>query len=36
MRTVGTQTSYGLEFFLEKKQVTDWFGTLSISLSKSE
>jgi hypothetical protein len=32
---VGTRTSYGLELFLEQKQVSDYFGTLSLSLSKT-
>jgi outer membrane receptor protein involved in Fe transport len=36
MRAIGTRTSYGVEFFLEKKQVSDWFGTVSLSLSKAE
>lgn len=36
MLTIGKRRSYGLEFFLEQKQVSDLFGTLSISLSKSE
>ncbi|HCA82129.1 MAG TPA: hypothetical protein DEP53_20560 [Bacteroidetes bacterium] len=34
-RPIGERTSYGLEFFLEQKQVEDYFGTLSISLSRS-
>jgi len=33
--TVGRRSVYGLEFFLEQKQVEDYFGTLSISLSRS-
>lgn len=33
---VGERESYGLEFFLEQKQVEDFFGTLSLSLSKSK
>jgi hypothetical protein len=33
--SVGERTAYGLEFFLEQKQVEDYFGTLSVSLSKS-
>lgn len=36
MLTVGKRFSYGLEFLLEQKQVGDYFGTLSISLSKSK
>ncbi len=35
MLTVGKRTSYGLEFLLQKKQVTNYYGTLSISLSKT-
>ncbi|MEW6509890.1 MAG: TonB-dependent receptor [Bacteroidota bacterium] len=34
--TVGKRRSYGAEIFLEKKQVHDFFGTLSISFSKTE
>jgi hypothetical protein len=34
-RPVGERRSYGLEFFLEQKQVEDYFGTLSVSLSSS-
>ncbi len=34
-RPVGERTAFGLEFFLEQKQVEDYFGTLSVSLSKS-
>ena len=34
-RPVGGRTSVGLEFFLEQKQVEDYFGTLSVSLSSS-
>jgi hypothetical protein len=33
---IGKRTSYGLEFFLQKKQATDYYGTASISLSKTE
>jgi len=33
---IGERTSYGLELFLQKKQVTDFYGTLSLSLSKTE
>jgi hypothetical protein len=36
MLAIGRRRSYGVEFFLEKKQVSDWFGTLSVSLSRSE
>ena len=32
---VGTRYSYGLEFLLQKKQVTNYYGTISISLSKT-
>jgi hypothetical protein len=35
-RAIGTRKSFGVELFLEKKQVKDWFGTLSVSLSRSE
>lgn len=31
----GKQTSYGLEFLLQKKQVTNYYGTISVSLSKT-
>lgn len=34
--TVGKRRSYGIEFFAEQKQVRDFFGTLSVSLSKSQ
>ena len=34
--TVGKRRSYGLEFFVEQKQVKDFFGTISVSLSKTE
>ncbi len=33
--TIGKRRAYGLEFFLEQKQVHDFYGTLSVSLSKS-
>jgi hypothetical protein len=33
--TVGRRTSYGLEFFLEQKQVSNSYGTVSLSLSRS-
>ncbi len=33
--TIGERYAYGLEFFVEQKQVEDYFGTLSISLSKT-
>ncbi|MBN1397765.1 MAG: TonB-dependent receptor, partial [Bacteroidetes bacterium] len=32
---VGKRTSYGLEFLLQKKQVTSYYGTISVSLSKT-
>jgi hypothetical protein len=32
---IGERRSYGLEFFLEQKQVEDVFGVLSVSLSRS-
>ncbi|RPI07034.1 MAG: TonB-dependent receptor [Ignavibacteriae bacterium] len=32
---VGRRTSYGLEFLLQKKQVTNYYGTISVSLSKT-
>lgn len=35
MLTIGERSSYGVEFFLEQKQVSDLFGTMSISLSRS-
>jgi hypothetical protein len=35
MLTVGRRTSYGLEFFLEQKQVKSYFGTISVSLSRT-
>ncbi len=34
--TIGERTAYGVEFFLEQKQVEDYFGTLSLSLSKTQ
>ena len=34
--TIGKRRSYGLEFLLDKKQVKDFFGTISVSLSKTE
>jgi hypothetical protein len=33
---VGNRRSYGLEFFIQKKQVTNYYGTISVSLSKTE
>jgi hypothetical protein len=32
---MGKRHAYGVEFFLEQKQVSDLFGTVSLSLSKS-
>jgi outer membrane receptor protein involved in Fe transport len=32
---IGTRHSYGLEFLLQKKQVTNYYGTISVSLSKT-
>ena len=32
---IGRRTSYGLEFLLQKKQVTNYYGTISVSLSKT-
>jgi hypothetical protein len=32
---VGKRESYGIEFLLQKKQVTNYYGTVSISLSKT-
>ncbi len=32
---IGERYSYGLEFFLEQKQVAEYFGTVSLSLSRS-
>jgi hypothetical protein len=34
-RALGKRTSYGLEFLLQKKQVTNYYGTVSVSLSKT-
>ncbi|TAK56830.1 MAG: TonB-dependent receptor [Bacteroidetes bacterium] len=36
MLAIGERYSYGVEFFLDQKQVEDYFGTLSVSLSKTE
>jgi outer membrane receptor for ferrienterochelin and colicin len=36
MLPIGERLAYGVEFFLEQKQVEDYFGTLSISLSKTK
>ncbi|MBI5022226.1 MAG: TonB-dependent receptor [Ignavibacteriales bacterium] len=36
MLAIGERYAYGLEFFLEQKQVEEYFGTLSISLSKTK
>lgn len=33
---IGKRRSYGLEFFVEQKQVHDFFGTLSVSLSDTK
>ncbi|MGA9121517.1 MAG: TonB-dependent receptor [Bacteroidota bacterium] len=33
--TVGRRTSYGVELFLEQKQVSSYYGTVSLSLSRS-
>jgi len=33
--TIGERYSYGLELLVEQKQVEDYFGTLSVSLSRS-
>jgi len=35
MLTIGDRYSYGVEFFLEQKQVKDVFGTVSVSLSRT-
>jgi hypothetical protein len=35
MLTVGRRTSYGVEFFLEQKQVKSYFSTISVSLSRT-
>jgi hypothetical protein len=32
---IGKRTSYGIEFLLQKKQVTNYYGTVSVSLSKT-
>jgi hypothetical protein len=32
---IGKRSSYGLEFLLQKKQVTNYYGTVSVSLSKT-
>jgi hypothetical protein len=32
---LGKRTSYGIEFLLQKKQVTNYYGTISVSLSKT-
>lgn len=32
---IGRRQSYGLEFLLQKKQVTNYYGTISVSLSKT-
>ena len=32
---IGKRESYGIEFLLQKKQVTNYYGTVSISLSKT-
>ena len=32
---IGMRHSYGLEFLLQKKQVTNYYGTISVSLSKT-
>ncbi|MBI3193687.1 MAG: TonB-dependent receptor, partial [Ignavibacteriae bacterium] len=34
-RTIGERRAYGLELYLEQKQVEDFFGTLCVSLSKT-
>lgn len=36
MLPVGERIAYGVEFFMEQKQVEDYYGTLSISLSKTK
>jgi hypothetical protein len=33
---VGQRESYGVEFFLQKKQIANYYGTISVSLSKTE
>ncbi len=35
LMAVGHRHSYGIEFLLQKKQVTNYYGTISISLSKT-
>jgi hypothetical protein len=35
MLAVGTKKSYGLEFLLQKKQVENYYGTISLSFSKT-
>jgi len=35
LMAVGHRQSYGIEFLLQKKQVTNYYGTISISLSKT-
>ena len=35
MLTIGKRRTFGVEFFLEQKQVKDFYGTLSLSLGKS-
>jgi hypothetical protein len=32
---IGKRESYGIEFLLQKKQVTNYYGTISVSLSKT-
>ncbi len=32
---IGNRDSYGVEFLLQKKQVTNYYGTISVSLSKT-
>lgn len=34
--TIGRRRSYGIEFLIEQKQVKDFYGTLSLSLSKTQ
>ncbi len=34
--TVGQRRSYGVEFFLEQKQVKDFYGTIALSLSQTK
>lgn len=33
---IGERRSYGIEVFLQKKQVTNYYGTISVTLSKTE